>query len=189
VAQGWGANGWCLDWSGWARKTYLAAKFAEECLQNGWQVRWADFPFTVEHFLLSIASEMQNCGDQYASIVGDPQQKFEVRIDNAIRFLESQQQPWLIVLDDFHKATDEDEWQEVIALFDQHCHRTKILLTTRREPEVFEEVKLPTGAHKVLDVPKLPREVAKDYLQALELPVDDDRAERIWEKCSGNPSP
>ena len=168
-------------------KTYLAAKFAEECLQNGWQVRWADFPFTVEHFLLSIASEMQNCGDQYASIVGDPQQKFEVRIDNAIRFLESQQQPWLIVLDDFHKATDEDEWQEVIALFDQHCHRTKILLTTRREPEVFEEVKLPTGAHKVLDVPKLPKEVAKDYLQALGLSVDDDRAERIWEKCSGNP--
>ena len=167
-------------------KTYLAAKFAEECLQNGWQVRWADFPFTVEHFLLSIASEMQNCGDQYASIVGDPQQKFEVRIDNAIRFLESQQQPWLIVLDDFHKAT-EDKWQEVIALFDQHCRKTKILLTARREPEAFEELKLPTGAHEILDVPKLPREVAKDYLQALELPVDDDRAERIWEKCSGNP--
>ena len=167
-------------------KTYLAAKFAEECLQNGWQVRWADFPFTVENFLLSIASEMQNCGDQYASIVGDPQQKFEVRIDNAIRFLESQQQPWLIVLDDFHKAT-EDKWQEVIALFDQHCRKTKILLTARREPEAFEELKLPTGAHEILDVPKLPREVAKDYLQALELPVDDDRAERIWEKCSGNP--
>ncbi|MFA0784186.1 tetratricopeptide repeat protein [Fervidibacter sacchari] len=167
-------------------KTYLAAKFAEECLQNGWQVRWADFPFTVEHFLLSIASEMQNCGDQYASIVGDPQQKFEVRIDNAIRFLESQKQPWLIVLDDFHKAT-EDKWQEVIALFDQHCRKTKILLTARREPEAFEELKLPTGAHEILDVPKLPREVAKDYLQALGLSVDDDRAERIWEKCSGNP--
>ena len=24
-------------------KTYLAAKFAEECQQNGWQVRWAEF--------------------------------------------------------------------------------------------------------------------------------------------------
>ena len=167
-------------------KTYLAAKFAEECQKNGWQVRWAEFPFTVEHFLLSIASEMQKCSDQYASIVGDPQQKFEVRIDNAIRFLESQQQPWLIVLDDFHKAT-EDKWQEVIALFDQHCRKTKILLTARREPEAFEELKLPTGAHEILDVPKLPREVAKDYLQALGLPVDDDRAERIWEKCSGNP--
>ncbi len=167
-------------------KTYLASKFAEECQKNGWQVRWANFPFTVEHFLLSIASEMQNCGDPYASIVGDPQQPHEVRIDNAIKFFESQQKPWLIVLDDFHKAT-EDEWQKVIALFDQHCRKTKILLTTRREPEAFEEVKLPTGAHEILDVPKLPREVAKDYLQALGLSVDENQAWRIWEKCSGNP--
>ena len=167
-------------------KTYLAAKFAEECQQNGWQVRWVNFPFTVEQFLLSIASEMQKFNDPYASIVGDPQQPYEVRIDNAIRFLESQQQPWLIVLDDFHKAT-EDEWQKVIALFDRYCHKTKILLTARREPEAFEEVKLPTGAHEVLDVPKLPKEVAKDYLQALGLSVDEERAERIWEKCSGNP--
>jgi tetratricopeptide (TPR) repeat protein len=167
-------------------KTYLAAKFAEECQGNGWQVRWAESPFTVEQFLLSIASEMQNYGDQYASVVGDPQRPLNIRFDNAVRFLESQPQPWLVVLDDFHKA-NEEEWRETIAFFDQSCRKTKILLTARREPEAFEEVKLPTGAHEILDVPKLPKEVAKEYLEALGLRVNEEMAGRIWEKCSGNP--
>lgn len=168
-------------------KTYLAAKFAEECQSEGWQVRWANFPFTVEQFLLSIAAEMQKNSDQYASIVGDPQQQLDVRLNNAICFLENHPQNWLIVLDDFHKVTEEDKWQKIIAFFDQHCRRTKILLTTRRDPEVFEEVKLPTGAFEVLDVQKLPKEVAREYLQALKLSVDEEMAKRIWEKCSGNP--
>ncbi len=39
-------------------KTYLAARFAEK-QQPGWQVRWAEFPLTVEQLLLSLATEMQ----------------------------------------------------------------------------------------------------------------------------------
>jgi tetratricopeptide (TPR) repeat protein len=172
-------------------KTYLAAKFAEECQQNGWQVRWAEFKreeqsFTTEQFLLSIAYEMQQRNDPYAPIVGDPKQPTQVRWDNAVRFLESQPERWLIVLNDFQKATD-PKWDELLQFFDRFCRRTKVLVTTRKEPEALRGTKIPTGAHKIFDVPELPKEVAQDYLRAEGLSVDEATSVRIWEKCEGNP--
>jgi ATP:corrinoid adenosyltransferase len=172
-------------------KTYLAAKFAEECQQNGWQVRWAEFkgeeqPLTTDEFLLSIAYEMEQRNDRYASIVKDPKQEPKVRWDNAVRFLESQPERWLIVLDDFQKATD-PKWDELLQFFDRFCRRTKVLVTTRKEPEALRGTKIPTGAHKIFDVPELPKEVAQDYLRAEGLSVDEATSVRIWEKCEGNP--
>jgi tetratricopeptide (TPR) repeat protein len=167
-------------------KTYLAAKFAEECQQNGWQVRWAEQPLTTDEFLLSIAYEMQQRNDPYAPIVGDPKQPTQVRWDNAVRFLESQPERWLIVLDDFQKATD-PKWDELLQFFDRFCRRTKVLVTTRKEPEALRGTKIPTGAHKIFDVPELPKEVAQDYLRAEGLSVDEATSVRIWEKCEGNP--
>jgi tetratricopeptide (TPR) repeat protein len=167
-------------------KTYLAAKFAEECQQNGWQVRWAEQPLTTDEFLLSIAYEMQQRNDPYAPIVSDPKQPTQVRWDNAVRFLESQPERWLIVLDDFQKATD-PKWDELLQFFDRFCRRTKVLVTTRKEPEALRGTKIPTGAHKIFDVPELPKEVAQDYLRAEGLSVDEATSVRIWEKCEGNP--
>jgi tetratricopeptide (TPR) repeat protein/ATP:corrinoid adenosyltransferase len=172
-------------------KTYLAAKFAEECQQNGWQVRWAEFKreeqsFTTEQFLQSIACEMEQRNDPYAPIVKDPKQPTQVRWDNAVRFLESQPERWLIVLDDFQKATD-PKWDEILQFFDRSCRRTKVLVTTRKEPEALRGTKIPTGAHKIFDVPELPKEVAQDYLRAEGLSVDEATSVRIWEKCEGNP--
>jgi tetratricopeptide (TPR) repeat protein len=176
-------------------KTYLAAKFAEECQQNGWQVRWAEFkgeeqPLTTDEFLLSIAYEMEQRNDRYASIVKDPKQEPKVRWDNAVRFLESQPERWLIVLDDFQKATD-PKWDELLQFFDRFCRRTKVLVTTRKELEALRGTKIPTGAHKIFDVHGLPKEVAQDYLRAVGLSVDEATAVRIcvriWEKCEGNP--
>jgi hypothetical protein len=167
-------------------KTYLAAKFAEECQQNGWQVRWAEQPLTTDEFLLSIAYEMQQRNDPYALIVSDPKQPTQVRWNNAVRFLESQPERWLIVLDDFQKATD-PKWDELLQFFDRYCKRTKVLVTTRKEPEALRGTKIPTGAHKIIDVPELPKEVAQDYLRAVGLSVDEATAVRIWEKCEGNP--
>jgi tetratricopeptide (TPR) repeat protein len=168
-------------------KTYLAAKFAEECQQNGWQVRWAEFKredqsFTTEQFFLSIAGEMEQRNDPYASVVKDPKQPTQVRWDNAMWFLESQPERWLIVLDDFQKATD-PKWDELLQFFDRFCRRTKVLVTTRKEDEVLRDL---TG-RQIFDVPKLPKEVAQDYLRAVGLSVDGATAVRIWEKCEGNP--
>jgi tetratricopeptide (TPR) repeat protein len=167
-------------------KTYLAAKFAEECQQNGWQVRWAEHPLTTEEFLLSIAYEMQQRNDRHASIVSDPKRPTQVRWNNAMRFLDEQPERWLIVLDDFQKATD-PKWDELLQFFDRFCRRTKVLVTTRKEPEALRGTKIPTGAHKIFDVPELPKEVAQDYLRAVGLPVDEATSVRIWEKCEGNP--
>jgi hypothetical protein len=167
-------------------KTYLAAKFAEECQQNGWQVRWVEHPLTTEEFLQSIACEMQQRNHRYASIVSDPKQPTQVRWDYAVRFLESQPERWLIVLDDFQKATD-PKWDELLQFFDRSCRRTKVLVTTRKEPEALRGTKIPTGAHKIFDVPELPKEVAQDYLRAEGLSVDEATSVRIWEKCEGNP--
>jgi tetratricopeptide (TPR) repeat protein len=172
-------------------KTYLAAKFAEECQQNGWRVRWAEFKreeqsFTTEQFLHSIAYEMKQRNDPYAPIVKDPKQPTQVRWDNAVRFLESQPERWLIVLNDFQKATD-PKWDELLQFFDRFCRRTKVLVTTRKEPEALRGTKIPTGAHKIFDVPELPKEVAQDYLRAEGLSVDEATSVRIWEKCEGNP--
>jgi tetratricopeptide (TPR) repeat protein len=172
-------------------KTYLAAKFAEECQQNGWQVRWAEFKreeqsFTTEQFLQSIACEMEQRNDPYAPIVKDPKQPTQVRWDYAVRFLESQPERWLIVLNDFQKATD-PKWNELLQFFDEQCKRTKVLVTTRKEPEALRGTKIPTGAHKIFDVPELPKEVAQDYLRAEGLSVDEATSVRIWEKCEGNP--
>jgi len=172
-------------------KTYLAAKFAEECQQNGWQVRWAEFKkeeqsLTTEEFLQSIACEMEQRNDPYAPIVKDPKQPTQVRWNNAMRFLESQPERWLIVLDDFQKATD-PKWDELLQFFDRFCRRTKVLVTTRKEPEALRGTKIPTGAHKIFDVHELPKEVAQDYLRAEGLSVDEATSVRIWEKCEGNP--
>jgi ATP/maltotriose-dependent transcriptional regulator MalT len=167
-------------------KTYLAAKFAEECQQNGWQVGWAEQPLTTDEFLLSIAYEMEQRNDRYASIVKDPKQPTQVRWDNAVRFLESQPERWLIVLDDFQKATD-PKWDELLQFFGRFCRRTKVLVTTRKELKALRGTKIPTGAHKIFDVPELPKEVAQDYLRAEGLPVDEATSVRIWEKCEGNP--
>jgi tetratricopeptide (TPR) repeat protein len=167
-------------------KTYLAAKFAEECQQNGWQVRWVEHPLTTEEFLQSIACEMQQRNHRYASIVSDPKQPTQVRWDYAVRFLESQPERWLIVLDDFQKATD-PKWDELLQFFDRFCRRTKVLVTTRKEPEALRGTKIPTGAHKIFDVHELPKEVAQDYLRAEGLSVDEATSVRIWEKCEGNP--
>jgi tetratricopeptide (TPR) repeat protein len=172
-------------------KTYLAAKFAEECQQNGWQVRWAEFkreehPLTTEEFLQSIAYEMKQRNDHRASVVNDPKQKPKVRWNNAVRFLDEQPERWLIVLDDFQKATDPN-WDELLQFFDEQCKRTKVLVTTRKEPEALRGAKIPTGAHKIFDVPELPKEVAQDYLRAEGLSVDEATSVRIWEKCEGNP--
>jgi tetratricopeptide (TPR) repeat protein len=167
-------------------KTYLAAKFAEECQQNGWQVRWAEQPLTTDEFLLSIAYEMQQRNDPYASVVSDPKKATQVRWDYAVRFLESQPERWLIVLDDFQKATD-PKWDELLQFFDRSCRRMKVLVTTRKEPEALRGTKIPTGAHKIFDVPELPKEVAQDYLRAEGLSVDEATSVRIWEKCEGNP--
>ena len=167
-------------------KTYLAAKFAEECQQNGWQVRWAEQPLTTDEFLLSIAYEMQQRNDPYAPIVSDPKQPTQVRWNNAVRFLESQPERWLIVLNDFQKATD-PKWDEILQFFDRFCRRTKVLVTTRKELGALRGTKIPTGAQQIIDVPKLPKEVAQDYLRAVGLSVDEATAVRIWEKCEGNP--
>jgi tetratricopeptide (TPR) repeat protein len=167
-------------------KTYLAAKFAEECQQNGWRVRWAEQPLTTEEFLQSIAYEMQQRNHRYASIVSDPKQPTQVRWDYAVRFLESQPERWLIVLDDFQKATD-PKWDELLQFFDRFCRRTKVLVTTRKELEALRGTKIPTGAHKIFDVHELPKEVAQDYLRAEGLSVDEATSVRIWEKCEGNP--
>jgi hypothetical protein len=167
-------------------KTYLAAKFAEECQQNGWQVRWAEQPLTTEEFLQSIAYEMQQRNDHRAFVVNDPKQKPEVRWDKAVRFLDEQPGRWLIVLDDFQKATD-PKWDELLRSFDRFCRRTKVLVTTRKEPEALRGTKIPTGAHKIFDVHELPKEVAQDYLRAEGLSVDEATSVRIWEKCEGNP--
>jgi tetratricopeptide (TPR) repeat protein len=163
-------------------KTYLAAKFAEGCQQNDWQVRWAEQPLTTEEFLQSIAYEMEQRNDRYASIVKDPKQPTQVRWNNAVRFLESQPERWFIVLDDFPKATD-PKWDELLQFFDEQCKRTKVLVTTRKEDEVLRDL---TG-RQIFDVPKLPKEVAQDYLRAVGLSVDGATAVRIWEKCEGNP--
>jgi hypothetical protein len=167
-------------------KTYLAAKFAEECQQNGWQVRWAEHPLTTEEFLQSIACEMEQRNDPYTPIVKDPKQPTQVRWNNAVRFLESQPERWLIVLNDFQKATD-PKWDELLQFFDRSCRRTKVLVTTRKEPEALRGTKIPTGAHKIFDVHELPKEVAQDYLRAEGLSVDEATSVRIWEKCEGNP--
>jgi tetratricopeptide (TPR) repeat protein len=167
-------------------KTYLAAKFAEECQQNGWQVRWAEQPLTTDEFILSIAYEMKQRNDHRASVVSDPKQATQMRWDNAVRFLESQPERWLIVLDDFQKATD-PKWDELLQFFDRFCRRTKVLVTTRKEPEALRGTKIPTGAHKIFNVPELPKEVAQDYLRAEGLSVDEATSVRIWEKCEGNP--
>jgi tetratricopeptide (TPR) repeat protein len=163
-------------------KTYLAAKFAEECQQNGWQVRWAEQPLTTDEFLQSIAYEMQQRNDPYAPIVKDPKQPTQVRWNNAVRFLESQPERWLIVFDDFQKATDPN-WNELLQFFDERCKRTKVLVTTRKEDKILLDL---TG-RQIFDVPKLPQEVAQDYLRAVGLSVDGATAVRIWEKCEGNP--
>jgi tetratricopeptide (TPR) repeat protein len=167
-------------------KTYLAAKFAEECQQNGWQVGWAEQPLTTDEFLLSIAYEMKQRNDHRASVVSDPKQKPEVRWKYAVDFLDSQPERWLIVLDDFQKATD-PKWDELLQFFDRFCRRTKVLVTTRKEPEALRGTKIPTGAHKIFDVHELPKEVAQDYLRAEGLSVDEATSVRIWEKCEGNP--
>lgn len=163
-------------------KTYLAAKLVEECSKNGWQVRWMELPKTVDDFLRSVAAEMQSQKDPYHTVVGDPSQTLDVRIDNAIGFLEKGR--WLFVLDDFHKVSDYDDWQKFIAQLDQRCRRTKVLLTARREPEF--PLKLPTGAHELQDVPPLPKAFAQAYLEDCGLKVTQEEAERIWEKCKGN---
>jgi tetratricopeptide (TPR) repeat protein len=163
-------------------KTYLAAKFAEECQQNGWQVRWAKQPLTTEQFLLSIAYEMKHRNDHRASVVNDPKQEPKVRWNNAVRFLEEQPERWLIILDNFQKTTDPN-WNELLQFFDEQCERTKVLVTTRKEDEVLRDL---TG-RQIFDVPKLPKEVAQDYLRAVGLSVDEATAVRIWEKCEGNP--
>jgi tetratricopeptide (TPR) repeat protein len=103
-----------------------------------------------------------------------------------VRFLESQPERWLIVLNDFQKATD-PKWDELLQFFDCSCRRTKVLVTTRKEPEALRGTKIPTGAHKIFDVPELPKEVAQDYLRAEGLSVDEATSVRIWEKCEGNP--
>jgi tetratricopeptide (TPR) repeat protein len=167
-------------------KTYLAAKFAEECQQNGWQVRWAKQPLTTEEFLQSIACEMEQRNDPYTPIVKDPKQPTQVRWNNAVRFLESQPERWLIVLDDFQKAID-PKWDELLQFFDRFCRRTKVLVTTHKEPEALRGTKIPTGAHKIFDVHELPKEVAQDYLRSEGLSVDEATSVRIWEKCEGNP--
>ena len=165
-------------------KTYLAAKFAEKCKQNDWQVRWMELPKSVDQFLRSIAAEMQIRGDPYHSAVGDSNNTLDVRIDNAVRFLEGSKDRWLFVLDDFHKVGDDSDWQKLITELDNRCQRTKVLLMARREPEF--PLKLPTGAHEIQDVPPLPKAFAQAYLEACGLKVSQDEAERIWEKCKGN---
>ncbi|MFA0751270.1 MAG: hypothetical protein SLRJCFUN_001673 [Candidatus Fervidibacter sp.] len=165
-------------------KTYLAEKLAHECSQNGWEVRWMALPKTVDDFLRSIANEMQQSRNPYHAVVGDANQPLEVRIDNAIRFLEGHEKRWLIVLDDFHKVGDDEQWQKIISDLDRKCERTKVLLTARREPDF--PLKLPTGAHEIQDVPPLPKAFAQAYLEACGLKVSQQEAEKIWEKCSGN---
>ncbi len=165
-------------------KTYLAAKFAEKCKQNGWQVRWMELPKSIDQFLRSIAAEMQIRGDPYHSAVGDSNNTLDVRIDNAVRFLEGSKDRWLFVLDDFHKVGDDSDWQKLITELDNRCQRTKVLLMARREPEF--PLKLPTGTHELQDVSPLPKAFAQAYLEACGLKVSQDEAERIWEKCEGN---
>ena len=165
-------------------KTYLAAKFALECQQKGWEVRWLELPKTVDEFLRSVADEMQKVGNHYHSVVGDPNQPIDVRMDNAIRFLEGHSKRWLFVLDDFHKVSDDSDWEMVVAKFDRSCERTKILLTARREPAL--PLKLPTGTHELQDLPPLPKSLAQAYLEACGLQVSQDEAKEIWEKCKGN---
>jgi tetratricopeptide (TPR) repeat protein len=155
-------------------KTYLAAKFAEECQQNGWQVRWAEQPLTTDELLLSIAYEMKQRNDH--------KQEPKVHWNDAVRFLEEQPERWLVVLDNFRKTTDPN-WKELLQFFDEQCKRTKVLVTTRKEDEVLRDL---TG-RQIFDVPKLPKEVAQDYLRAVGLSVDEATAVRIWEKCEGNP--
>ncbi|MFA0761090.1 MAG: hypothetical protein HZLCBSQH_001194 [Candidatus Fervidibacterota bacterium] len=99
-------------------KTYLAAKFALECQQKGWEVRWLELPKTVDEFLRSVADEMQKVGDPYHSIAGDSNQPIDVRMDNAIRFLEGHSKRWFFVLDDFHKVGDDSDWERLVAKFD-----------------------------------------------------------------------
>lgn len=173
-------------------KTYLAAKFIERIrlAEKAVQIRWVECNegLKLDDLLQDFAEEMEGRNVSEARIIKDSGNPLLIRLDALVRYLEHTPEQWLLVMDDFHKLLrTEGDWDEFVRFIDQRCRRSKLLIITRREPEVLDEPKLPVGAYEDLKLPELPIEMAQRYLAILGLNVDEETAEAIWKKCSGSP--
>lgn len=173
-------------------KTYLAAKFVERLRlkEKAVQVRWVECNenLGLDDLLEDFAEEMQGRNVSEARMVKDSQEALRTRLDSLVRYLEHTPDRWLLVLDDYHKLQeDRSNWDEFVRFINQRCLRTKVLIITRREPEVLDEPKLPIGTYEELRLLNLPVGMAQEYLELLGLSVDEEISKIVWQKCSGSP--
>jgi len=173
-------------------KTYLAAKFVERLRlkEKAVQVRWVECNenLSLDDLLEDFAEEMQGRNVSEARMVKDSQEALRTRLDSLVRYLEHTPDRWLLVLDDYHKLQeDRSNWDEFVRFINQRCLRTKVLIITRREPEVLDEPKLPIGTYEELRLLNLPVGTAQEYLGLLDLSVNEEISKIVWEKCNGSP--
>lgn len=178
----------CLTGPGGTGKTELAAWLAEEAAQQRWGVWWVsclEREVTGESFLAAVAAKAPNVG--LAGLIVDKDRvSLSDRIDAAIGVL--QREPTVVILDDFHKASQDVALQELLTHAVRHCEQLKLVLASREYPVCVDRPDWGPGDARVLTVAGLPREAIPEFF-ANDQPggLTDDQIAFVWERTSGNP--
>lgn len=116
-----------------------------------------------------------------------PNESYEKRLETLVDRLNKDEYVWLLVLDDFHEVESDQDWMQLVETFAKQSRKSKLLLTTRQEPEAIWDPKLPPGAHGEIRLQPVAGAESQEFMAKLGLDLDESMAERVWKKCSGVP--
>jgi tetratricopeptide (TPR) repeat protein len=169
-------------------KTTLAAWLAEVAREKNYQLRWVDCAekeVTAESFLAAVASNLEN-RKAVGFLLDKEKYTLNERIDAAFELLS--RQSTLIVLNDFHKAADQQDINTLLTHLVQHYRQIKVVLTTREYLFHLDNPAWRVGATREIHLRGLPREAVRSLVPAdIGKDLSDEQCEIIYKRTSGNP--
>jgi tetratricopeptide (TPR) repeat protein len=178
VIEGFGGSG----------KTELAAWLCQKAASSGQRVLWVDCPereVTDESFLAAIAADVKN-PQRSGFIIDKEKRSLSDRMDAALSFLE--EQPTLIVLDDFHKIKPHNGIDRLLNHLVKRSQNINVLITTRDHPACLDNPAWPPGVFREITISGLQQADIAPFF-ALSSPdlLTEDQVRMIYERTSGNP--
>jgi tetratricopeptide (TPR) repeat protein len=173
---------------GGSGKTELAGWLGKQAAGSGQRVLWVDCPereVTDEIFLAAVAAEVRD--EKHSGFIIDKERRsLADRMDAALTFLE--EQPTLIVLDDFHKIKPHCGLDRLLDHIVRRSQGINVLITSRDHPPCLDNPAWAPGVTHEITVGGLEKRLVPEFFALSNpQPLTSEQTDMIYERTSGNP--
>lgn len=157
-----------------------------------WEVYWikCSANLSFDDLMADFSREMEKRGITEAAIVSNPTLPLQPRLDTLVGFLNETENPWLIVLDDFHLAEqgpESEKWQNLEIYFSEISKQAKLIVVREQSAEASQYADIPDHSHVRWSLPSMDEDTALEFLQTSKLEADESILRKICKKCGGQP--